>query len=134
MDQKWVWWVVAAVIVIGGWYVLTSSPANVDIGTRESTPRGEEVSFKISAEAGRFAPSAISARRGDLVIIEFTAVDGTYDIGFEDPAIGFDIEAAPGKTKVFGFRTADRAPGDYVFRCFDSCPRGPMTGTLTITQ
>lgn len=130
MEQKWIVWVVVALVAIGGWYALGSAPAT---GVGNENLATGEAALKVRAEAGRFVPEKVTARRGELVIIEFTAVDNAYDIGFEDPRIGFNIKAAPGETKVFGFETKDRAPGNYTFRCFDFCSGGPMTGTLTIS-
>lgn len=126
------WVVVAAIIVLGGWYFLSSeADPNVD---QTGSPGGVPgvVVLKVRAEAGRFTPSEVSVNRGDEVIIEFTAVDDKYDFSFVDPKIGFDVITEPGMTQVFGFETVEREPGRYPFKCFEFCPRGEMGGILEI--
>ncbi len=87
---------------------------------------------EIKAEGGKFLPNEITVKRPDPVMIMFTAVDDKYDIGFEDPKIGFDVIAEVGAVQRFGFETSDKTPGFYTFHCIEFCPKGEMTGTLKI--
>lgn len=87
---------------------------------------------EIKAEGGRFSPNEITVKRPDPIMIVFTAVDDKYDIGFENPKIGFDMIAEVGAVQRFGFETNDKAPGFYAFHCIQFCPKGEMAGMLKI--
>ena len=136
---KGVNWVMVAVIVlaiiIGGWYLLWQNPVTPESGNSGESGTNESLGravLKIEAEDGQFTPAEVSVKRGQTVVIEFTAVDAKYDFGFEDPKIGFDVITEPGETKVFGFESGEHPVGTYAFKCFLFCPNGAMEGVLKI--
>lgn len=72
--------------------------------------------FDIKGEKGKFVPSTVAAYAGDVVHVNFTAVDKAYDITFPD--YGMKQTAAKGETKVLEFQAA--ATGKFAYYC-DSC-------------
>lgn len=130
------WPIMIAVIflvTLGAWYLSSQktevSPGNVS----GDSPKAPDIKiFKLKAENGKFSPSEFLIKRGPTLAIEFTAVDAKYDLGFEDPKIGFDVILEPGKTQKFGFETSDKTPGSYGFKCIQFCPKGPMEGFVKI--
>lgn len=95
-------------------------------GTTDSKFR----SFDISASSGKYNPSTIIVRRGDIVHINFKAQDGTYDIMFPD--YGLWQQAKSGETKIIEFQAV--TDGEFTFRCDKSCPKGAMSGTLIVAK
>lgn len=87
-------------------------------------------SFDIVASGGKYSPSTIIVRRGDIVHINFKAQDGTYDIMFPD--YGLWQQAKTGEAKVIEFQAV--TDGEFAFRCEKSCPKGPMSGTLIVAK
>jgi plastocyanin len=73
-------------------------------------------SFDIRAEAGKFIPSKIIVNEGDVVHIDFTAIDKDYDIQF--PSYGMKQIAKQGQTKILEFQAIP--VGNYVYFC-ESC-------------
>jgi plastocyanin len=87
--------------------------------------------FNISASAGRFTPSKIIANLGDTIHINFTAVDGDYDITF--PSYNMKQSAKQGETKILEFQAL--ADGSFLYYC-GSCggPTGTATGSIIIVK
>lgn len=69
--------------------------------------------FLISAENGEFTPSTVIVYKNDTVRINFTAVDGTYDITVPD--LGLKQTAEEGETKPLEFRA--EIEGAFVYYC-----------------
>ncbi len=78
--------------------------------------------FKISADQGAFIPTKVIANVGDTVHIDFTAVDGEYDIIF--PSYNMMQKASKGQTKVLEFQALQE--GSFTYYC-SSCG-GPDAG------
>lgn len=125
------------------------APENVVVPEPGATPQGEVAvpsistlaapggtadtkfrSFDVSASAGKYNPSTIIVRRGDIVHINFQAGDGTYDIMFPD--FGLWQQASLGETKVVEFQAV--TDGEFTFFCSKACPKGPMSGTLIVAK
>jgi len=87
--------------------------------------------FNISATGGKFVPSEIIANSGDTIHVNFTAVDGNYDIVF--PSYNMKQIAQKGQTKILEFQA--RADGSFLYYC-ESCggPEGPTTGRIIIVK
>ncbi|MCK9497375.1 MAG: cupredoxin domain-containing protein [Candidatus Colwellbacteria bacterium] len=90
----------------------------VPVGVTSAAPGVEAQlrTFNISAENSAFKPSTIIVNQGDTVHINFTAIDGIYDMTMPD--YGLKQTANEGQTKVFEFQAASY--GQYVFYC-ESC-------------
>jgi plastocyanin len=73
-------------------------------------------SFDIKAEAGVFTPSKIIVKVGDIVHINFTAVDRGYDIVF--PSYNMSQVAKTGQAKILEFSAAEE--GNFTYYC-DIC-------------
>jgi len=70
-------------------------------------------SFDISGNNGQFIPTKVIANVGDIVHINFTAVDQDYDIFF--PSYQMGQTAKKGQTKVLEFQA--RQSGDFLYYC-----------------
>ncbi len=67
--------------------------------------RGAEAKFRrfeIKAENNVYTPSTVIVNKGDIVHINFTAVDKKYDLTFPD--YGMRQVAEPGETKIIEFQ------------------------------
>ena len=73
-------------------------------------------SFDISGEGGKFVPEQIIARVGDVVHVNFVAVDKAYDIFF--PSYGMHLSAQQGQKKVMEFQAVSK--GSFIYYC-DTC-------------
>lgn len=78
--------------------------------------------FQIKAEGGAFIPTKVIANAGDTVHIDFTAVDGNYDIVF--PSYNMMQTASQGQTKILEFQALQS--GSFTYYC-SSCG-GPDSG------
>lgn len=78
--------------------------------------------FKISADNGAFTPTKVIANVGDTVHIDFTAVDGDYDIVF--PSYNMMQKASQGQTKILEFQALQE--GSFTYYC-SGCG-GPEAG------
>ena len=86
--------------------------------------------FDLKADRDGFSPEIITVNRGDTVYVDFTAVDGVYDLDI--PYLGaYFTKVEEGKTKRLPFDA--RTFGTFVFQCRDYCPRGgPIKGSLIV--
>jgi len=84
----------------------------------------------LQASASGFSPATITVKRGDTVYVDFTAVDGTYDLSI--PYLGAAFNAVPqGTTKRLPFDTD--LSGTFTFECSKACPAsGSITGDLVV--
>ncbi|MBN2198017.1 cupredoxin domain-containing protein [Candidatus Wolfebacteria bacterium] len=85
-------------------------------------------SFDILAVNGKYTPSTIIVDIGDIIHINFTAEDDTYDIVFPD--YGLRQTVSKGQTKVIEFQ--GNIDGQFSFYCENACPKGDMFGTLIV--
>ena len=87
--------------------------------------------FNISASGGKFVPEIVSAYLGDTVKINFTALDGDYDIVF--PSYNMSQTAKQGETKILQFQAL--AEGSFIYYC-ESCggPEGGAKGNIIIVE
>ncbi len=96
------------------------------------TPTGDGNIFgvyAISASASGFSPNQITVKKGDVVKIEFTAVDGKYDFSLQ--GYGNYLVAEKGEMKKVSF--LPDTIGTFLFTCKDFCPVGKKSqGTLII--
>ncbi len=86
--------------------------------------------YDMKATVRGFSPSNIAVNKGDTVEIDFTAVDGAYDLDF--PYLGaYFSTVKKGEMKKFPFDTS--IPGTFIFECRNSCPPGgKIQGTLIV--
>lgn len=80
-------------------------------------------SFDVSANGGKFLPAEVIAHVGDIVHVNFTAVDKAYDVVF--PSYGMHQQIKQGEKKVLEFQAV--AEGSFTYFC-DSCG-GPTSAT-----
>jgi len=87
--------------------------------------------FNISAIGGKFVPAQVIANSGDTIHVNFTAVDGDYDIVF--PSYSMKQVARQGQTKILEFQAV--TDGSFLYYC-DACggPEGPTTGKIIIVK
>ena len=77
--------------------------------------------FDLKAARDGFNPPKITVNKGDNLQIDFTAVDGDYDLDI--PYLGVYFAAVKkGTTKRLPFDTS--LSGTFVFECRDYCPPG----------
>ncbi|KKU91714.1 MAG: hypothetical protein UY23_C0001G0320 [Candidatus Jorgensenbacteria bacterium GW2011_GWA1_48_11] len=77
--------------------------------------------FDMKAAKTGFTPDSITVNKGDNLQIDFTAVDGDYDLNI--PYLGAYFSAVKrGATKRLIFDTS--LPGTFLFECRDHCPSG----------
>jgi plastocyanin len=90
----------------------------VPVGVTDAAPgaTAQLRTFNIKAEGGKFNPSTVIVNEGDTVHINFTAVDGTYDMTLPD--YGLKQTATEGQTKIFEFQATN--DGQYTYYC-ESC-------------
>lgn len=88
-------------------------------------------SFTIKGEGGKFTPSEVIARLGDVIHINFTAVDKPYDIVF--PSYSMRQNAKQGETKILEFQAISE--GSFTYFC-DSCggADGPTKGKVIVVK
>ena len=149
-STKWIILGIIIIILIGVWVfnttlknnqtssnnqlsknIISNNTSSVKIAT--STIQSHFAIVNLRAENGQFIPKTFTVSMGKVVMINFTAIDNTYDFGFADPKIGFDVIVKKGETQSFGFDTADKKPGEYIFHCIQYCPKnGTMEGPMTI--
>jgi len=111
----------------------TNQPADVAVPgqTGPASPKGDSSfrGYTLQAAGGKFMPSEFIFKQGDIVRIDFTAADRSYD--FTQPDYGIHVAVNKGETKTIEFQAS--ASGKYTFYC-DSCsditPR--PVGILTI--
>ncbi len=85
--------------------------------------------YDLKATVSGYNPTTITVKNGDLVQINFTAVDGDYD--FSMPYIGLYQFATKGQTKQISFQTP--GVGTFLFECRDHCPAsGKIQGQLVV--
>lgn len=87
--------------------------------------------FKLQEDTNGFTPSEIIVSRADRIRIQFTALDGSYDLAFAPP-IGAYVAAAQGGSTYLGFDAIYMTPGIYTFVCQKLCPPHYAQGTLVI--
>lgn len=85
--------------------------------------------FNISGEGGEFVPKTVIARLGDIININFTAVDQDYDILF--PSNGMSQSAKQGQTKFIQFQAVSE--GSFLYYCV-SCggPDSQASGKIIV--
>ncbi len=93
-------------------------------------PKKEKV-IKVVARKFSYTPSQITVKRGESVVLEFTAVDFTH--GFNVPDMHIRSDLVPGKVTQVEINT-DTA-GDFDFLCDNFCGSGheTMNGRITVT-
>jgi heme/copper-type cytochrome/quinol oxidase subunit 2 len=94
----------------------------------ETTPQAEAPAApNVSAKLGfydidmskdGFSPSSVAVKRGNLVKLRVTAVDGDYD--FVIPYLEMSVSIKKGETRQVSFQ-AD-AEGTFLFECSTACP------------
>lgn len=87
--------------------------------------------FYLKESSSGFSPSTLVVRKTDTIRLQFTAVDGDYDLAIAPP-IGAYIAAAKGGSTLFGFDARSIPPGIYTFVCEKLCPPQHPQGTLVI--
>ncbi len=86
--------------------------------------------YKISASASGFDPSSFTVNAFDTVTLDFTAVDGNYDLSIPYLGIYF-YPVQKGQMKELILTPTDS--GVFTFECRDYCPKsGTIKGTLTV--
>ena len=99
-------------------------------GARSATPK--EKVIKITTKRWDFNPSVIMIKKGEPVILEFTALDVV--MGFKLPDFGVRTDVIPGKTT--RLRLLPMAAGTFVFLCDIFCGEGheDMNGKLVVVE
>ena len=99
-------------------------PSDLD---RERVPRQ---SLDISAERYKFTPEVIRVKKGTLLTLKITSIEGTH--GFQLKAFGIDVRLDEGETKIVELYAGEK--GEYPFRCSHLCGIGHlgMTGKIIV--
>jgi len=85
--------------------------------------------FEMKGEGGKYVPSTLVVNEGDVIDINFTAVDAKYNIFFPDFGVYRTIEkGASMKIQFQGYPF-----GKYGFYCKDICGKD-VTGTLIVNK
>lgn len=78
--------------------------------------------IEVTAEKFHFTPEVIRVKKGTLVTLKITAIDGTH--GFDLGAFGIDERLNEHETKVVEFYAAEK--GEFGFHCSHFCGMGHM--------
>ncbi len=104
----------------------SSTAANVAVPVIQSpaSPGGDSSyrSFTLAISASGFSPNTVIAKQGDVIDLNITSSDGTYD--FTQPDYGFHVTLTKGQSKKIQFQAT--ATGKFTFYC-SSCG-GPSKG------
>jgi len=85
--------------------------------------------FEMKGEGGKYVPSTLVVNEGDVIDINFTAVDAKYNVFFPDFGVYRTIEkGASMKIQFQGYPF-----GKYGFYCKDICGK-EVTGTLIVNK
>lgn len=85
--------------------------------------------FEMKGEGGRYIPSTLIVNEGDVIDINFTAVDAKYNVFFPDFGVYRTIEKGTSmKIQFQGYPF-----GKYGFYCKDICGK-EVTGTLIVNK
>jgi heme/copper-type cytochrome/quinol oxidase subunit 2 len=105
------------------------TPAQAPSSTNTERPKAP-VMLTLREDASGFTPRELVVKRGSRVQIEFTAVDGRYDLVIARP-IGAYVVAEQGMSTTFGFDA--KIAGTYEFSCKLLCPANePIRGNIVI--
>ena len=86
--------------------------------------------FDLSANGNAYSPSTIVVNEGDVIDLNFTAVDKNYDMFLPD--FGISKAAAKGETVKLQFQGYPF--GEYKFYCKDSCGSAKVEGKLIVNK
>ncbi|MEK7651036.1 MAG: cupredoxin domain-containing protein [Patescibacteria group bacterium] len=86
--------------------------------------------FDISASGNDYSPNIIVVNEGDVIDLNFTAVDKGYDIFFSD----FGIYKAAAKGELVKLQFQGNPYGEYKFYCKDSCGGAKVEGKLIVNK
>lgn len=86
--------------------------------------------FNLKASQSGFSPASITVNKGDNLSVDFTAVDGNYDLDIPYLGAYFSV-VAKDSTRKLPFDTS--MPGTFLFQCRDHCPSsGKISGELIV--
>ncbi len=108
----------------------SSTPKDVAVPTNvlETGPSAFR-QFEMKGEGGKYTPSTLVVNEGDVIDINFTAVDAKYNVFFPDFGVYRTIEkGASMKIQFQGYPF-----GKYGFYCKDICGK-EVTGTLIVNK
>lgn len=108
----------------------SSTPTDVAVPTNvlETGPSAFR-QFEMKGEGGKYVPSTLVVNEGDVIDINFTAVDAKYNVFFPDFGVYRTIEKGTSmKIQFQGYPF-----GKYGFYCKDICG-SEVTGTLIVNQ
>lgn len=111
--------------------VTTTTPAKSEAPASSNPQLDTKIRFfDLKATSGGFAPNSIVVKKGDGLNVDFTAVDGDYDLDI--PYLGaYFSKVSRGTTKNLPFDTS--LTGTFIWECRDFCPRsGKIQGTLIV--
>lgn len=105
--------------------------ASVSAGVTVSAPSASARIIEMKASDWEFSPSAITAKKGEKLIVRVTGVEGQHSFAIAD--LGINVAVAPGEVKDIEIPT-DKA-GTFEFRCRIPCGPGhkDMMGSLVIS-
>jgi len=111
--------------------VTTTTPAKNEAPASSNPSLDTKIRFyNLQASSAGFEPSQISVISGDSVNVEFTALDGDYDLDFPYLGAYFSV-TREGQTRTLPFDTS--MSGTFKFSCRDFCPaEGRILGTLVV--
>ena len=100
---------------------------------RYAATQSEERVVRIATKKFEFMPSEITLKKGEPVVLEFTATDDEM-MGFNCNALRVRTDIVPGK--VTRLRLVPDRVGKFVFRCDVFCGEGheDMDGTITVVE
>ena len=108
----------------------SSTPSDVAVPTNVlETGQSAFRQFEMKGEGGKYIPSTLVVNEGDVIDINFTAVDAKYNVFFPDFGVYRTIEKGTSmKIQFQGYPF-----GKYGFYCKDICGK-EVTGTLIVNQ
>ncbi|MCX6788855.1 MAG: cupredoxin domain-containing protein [Candidatus Jorgensenbacteria bacterium] len=108
-----------------------NATATVPVASAPAAP-GSDASlgfYNLKIDSSGFHPNSITVKKGNIIRIEVTSVDGDYDM--EIPQSGMYWAIKKGEMKPFMY-TAEQA-GTFLFKCRDFCPAGKVFQGTIIT-
>lgn len=127
MDKSRRHWLASAVAACGALWWTTSAAAKK---TAETASKGRVI--QVQAKKFAYAPNRIAIKRGEAVILEFTALDFMH--GFKIPDWNIRADLVPGQVTRVALQPD--SVGEFNFLCDNFCGSGheEMNGKIIVTD
>lgn len=113
--------------------IMDSSASSVQSSASSAVPAdtSSERIVPMTVTDWEFSPKAITAKKGEKIIVRLTGIGGVHSFGSQE--LGLNVKVNPGETVDIEIPTG--TAGTFSFRCMIPCGPGhkDMTGTIIIS-